>query len=475
MCMPDLQKPSDDSSMSDDDGVLEEEQSDEDIYHSNSDNESSSDSSLDDEDVSDDDIEEFDDNDDDDDDDDDEEENNDGGGDGDEDDDEEEEEVEEEEEDEVVAAFLSASSDRNRNHPPNLSVGVLIGGFSFHPNTDIIALGLSNGDIAMYKYSNEMNEHLRTNDNVHLKKVMVLEFNETGDYIYSACKDNNVSVSDAETGKMRVYFEKAHTAGLVYLNFAHFYNFSIKYAFFYRSFVTALSFIDENVFATGDEDGVVNVWDIRAKGLRFSLKKTEDSINSMITINNSNNEPTLACTSGDGTLTIIDLSTKKMVVQSEPYKSVLTSCVTMKRKTKVVCGTGEGSLITFNAGDYSAFNDEFPCVDKGAAVNRLVPVTENIVISALDNGKIRATNLFPNCHLGIVGHHQDMSVDLLDISDNGHLLASTSYFSSVVKFWNIEFFEDFDLKKHFKKINPKEFNLPSSNVVNATDFFSGLQ
>lgn len=169
----------------------------------------------------------------------------------------------------------------------------------------------------------------------------------------------------------------------------------------------------------------------------------------------------------------------------------------MKRKTKVVCGTGEGSLITFNTGDFSMFNDEFPCVDKGAAVNRLVPVTENIVISALDNGKIRydkyifcfsprhklkfkhllfrATNLFPNSHLGIVGHHQDMSVDLLDISDNGHLIASTSYFSSIVKFWNIEFFEDFDLKKHFKKINPKEFNLPSSNVVNATDFFSGLQ
>lgn len=86
----------------------------------------------------------------------------------------------------------------------------------------------------------------------------------------------------------------------------------------------------------------------------------------------------------------------------------------------------------------------------------------------------RATNLFPNCHLGIVGHHQDMSVDLLDISDTGHLIASTSYFSNIVKFWNIEFFEDFDIKQHFKKINPKEFNLPSSNVVNATDFFSGL-
>lgn len=44
---------------------------------------------------------------------------------------------------------------------------------------------------------------------------MVLEFNDTGEYIYSACKDNNVSVSDAETGKMKVYFEKAHDTGLV--------------------------------------------------------------------------------------------------------------------------------------------------------------------------------------------------------------------------------------------------------------------
>lgn len=83
--------------------------------------------------------------------------------------------------------------------------------------------------------------------------------------------------------------------------------------------------------------------------------------------------------------------------------------------------------------------------------------------------------MFPNCHLGIVGHHPEMTVELLDISDTGHLIASTSCFSNTVKFWNIEFFEDFDVKKHFKKINPKEFNLPSSNFVNATDFFGGLE
>lgn len=45
---------------------------------------------------------------------------------------------------------------------------------------------------------------------------MVLEFDEDGDYIYSACRDNNVSVSDTETGKMKVYFEKAHRPGSVF-------------------------------------------------------------------------------------------------------------------------------------------------------------------------------------------------------------------------------------------------------------------
>lgn len=66
---------------------------------------------------------------------------------------EEENDVDDEEEDEVVAAFIAASSERNRNHPPNLSVGnVLIGGFSFHPSANVIALGLSSGDISMYVF-----------------------------------------------------------------------------------------------------------------------------------------------------------------------------------------------------------------------------------------------------------------------------------------------------------------------------------
>ncbi|KAE9543907.1 hypothetical protein AGLY_001885 [Aphis glycines] len=312
----------------------------------------------------------------------------------------------------------------NAIHPPPIFPGTTIGALSFlpDPNINIIALGLSNGIIKMYTYDDVDHKYLREIDDVHLNKVTVLEFNETGKYIYSACKNKCVSVSDVETGQLKVCFKEAHTAGLV-------------------SFVTALSFIDENLFATGGTDGVVNVWDVRANGCRFSLKKSEDSINSMITINDSNNQPTLASTSDDGTLTIIDLSTKKVVVQSEPYKSALTSCVTMKQKTKVVCGTGVGSLITFNTTDFSVFNEEFPCFNKDAAVTKLVPLTDNVVISALDNGNIRATHLFPNYYSRVIGHHQNR-IDILGASPNGQFLAATTPFSIVVAFCFIGFLLD---------------------------------
>lgn len=86
---------------------------------------------------------------------------------------------------------------------------------------------------------------------------MLLEFDQSGDCIYSVCKDNNVSVSDTETGKMKVYFEKAHREGLE-INSIILLDKVSRFFFNFRGFVTSLCLIDDNTFATGDEDGLVN-------------------------------------------------------------------------------------------------------------------------------------------------------------------------------------------------------------------------
>ena len=86
----------------------------------------------------------------------------------------------------------------------------------------------------------------------------------------------------------------------------------------------------------------------------------------------------------------------------------------------------------------------------------------------------RATNLFPNRQLGVVGQH-DLSVECLDICNNGTIIASYSYDNNV-KFWNVSYFETLNVAQSVKGGKQKQLkhNLPSSKQDNVADFFADL-
>ena len=93
--------------------------------------------------------------------------------------------------------------------------------------------------------------------------------------------------------------------------------------------------------------------------------------------------------------------------------------------------------------------------------------------------------------LGTVGHH-DLSVERLDVSYDGELIASSSH-DNCVKFWNIKYFEEMDYDKTKKpfldqkgvkmrrkdnkmqRAKESEHQLPSSNRGNRKDFFKELE
>lgn len=79
-------------------------------------------------------------------------------------------------------------------------------------------------------------------------------------------------------------------------------------------------------------------------------------------------------------------------------------------------------------------------------------------------------------HLGVVGQH-DMSVENVDICNDGTFIASSGH-NNEIKFWNIQYFENFEKVSHKHKRHERKRelanNLPSSKVQNSSDFFSDL-
>lgn len=161
-------------------------------------------------------------------------------------------------------------------------------------------------------------------------------------------------------------------------------------------------------------------------------------------------------------------------MQSEEYEEELTCLGLLKNETKIIAGSAKGRLFVYNWNEFGLHCDMF--AGPKTAINSLIPVTENIVITACEDGNLRATHLFPNRHLGIVGQHS-MSVEKMDICNTGCFIASTSH-NNDVKFWNIEYFEEFEKvsNKHNKHQKSKEMRnfLPSSKRKNVSDFFSDL-
>lgn len=354
---------------------------------------------------------------------------------------------EDEEEDEVVKAIIR-SKNASTNHPPTISIPDEVTDICFHPKRDMIAIASTIGNVYLYKYDNTKTEIVSTLE-LHLQSCRDIEFDDDGKTLFSTAKDLYIMVTDVETEKLTGLYENAHEEPIY-----------------------TMTVIGEHMFASGDDDGTVKLWDIRQKENKpiFSIKMMEDYVSSIIT---NNEAKYLVCASGDGSLTTFNIPGKKLHVQSEEYEEELTSLGLFKNETKVLATTSKGNMYVYNWGEFGLHSDEFPSVNK-KAINCMIPITENVAITGGEDGVLRAISLFPHRHLGIVGQHK-LSIEAIDVSNDGTLIASSSFFNEVA-FWNVEYFETLDVNDRLKGGKQKQLkhNLPSSKVDNASNFFQDL-
>ncbi|KAL0894735.1 hypothetical protein ABMA27_013269 [Loxostege sticticalis] len=348
--------------------------------------------------------------------------------------------------DEVVQA-IKAEKNKVRDHPPPINCEDFIVDISFNPVKNLIALANIVGDVLLYEYSNEETKLVETFE-LHLKACRGVEFDDNGLTMYSTSKDKTIMATDVETGKLKKCYESAHDDP-----------------------VYSMTCLGGEKIVTGDDGGTVKMWDMRKADPIFTIKIGEEHISDMIT---NDAQKYLVCAGGDGVLTSIDLKASKVYTTSEEYDSELTCMGLFRSDTKLVVGASTGKMYLYNWKEFGYHSDEF--IGQKHAIQCMVPITQNIVVTSGEDGMLRAAHMFPQRQLGIVGQHR-LPVECLDISHDGQYVASCSH-DNDVKFWNISYFESIDslIDVNHKQNKKQDLinNLPSSNVKNASDFFSGL-
>ncbi|KAF9256010.1 WD40 repeat-like protein [Marasmius fiardii PR-910] len=218
---------------------------------------------------------------------------------------------------------------------PEISVGSQIFDLVFHPTQATLYTALLSGEVKGITYTREGKHQQQFSIKVSQKSCRGVTLNEDGTKLYVAGKGKGMHTIDTETYKIVETRLKAHQAP-----------------------INRIKYVQPWLFSTGDDDGVIKLWDPRKKESIRTYNHHFDYITDFLWLQDTKH---LVSTSGDGTLSVLDIRSKKTepFAQSEDQEDELLSLVSIKGGTKVIVGTQIGVLSVFNRN--SGWGD---CVDR---------------------------------------------------------------------------------------------------------------
>ncbi|KAG2489667.1 hypothetical protein HYH03_011778 [Edaphochlamys debaryana] len=201
--------------------------------------------------------------------------------------------------------------------------------------------------------------------------------------------------------------------------------------------------LDPHTFVSGDEDGLVAMWDSRQKGGRavYRYAAHTDTITDFAV--HTNREGSLVVSSADATLSVHDLRKRKVLARSEEDgDDELLSLAVVKGGKKVVAGTQSGVLALYSWGYWNDCSDRFP--GHPESVSAMLAFDEDTILTGSCDGAVRVVGVLPNRLLGILGQHSgDLEIERLALSADRRVLASTSH-DCAVKLWDLGVLHDDD-------------------------------
>ena len=300
----------------------------------------------------------------------------------------------------------------------------------FSPKNNTYAAALITGIVEIYQYTPGVQAACVATLQHHAQSCRNVRFcpHRNGDLMYTASLDKTVAAIDISVatqhgseGNSVVWCkEDAHGTNTA---------------------VNVILPMEPNIFATGDDEGKIKIWDIRQNSNSpiIEFGEQEDYVGDMVV---SDDLSRLYSASGDGTLAVYNLRQRKLKKRSECLEDELLSIEIMKGGRKIVTGTQGGILNMFDQDNYEDISDRFP--GHPESIQSMVKIDEDTLLTGSSDGLIRIINILPNKLIGIVGEHdEEFPVERICRSYDNSLIASISH-DSVVKFWDISYLQEDD-------------------------------
>ncbi|KAJ7130196.1 WD40-repeat-containing domain protein [Mycena epipterygia] len=279
---------------------------------------------------------------------------------------------------------------------PAIPVGAQIFDLVFHPTHSTVYTGLLTGQVKAFAY--DQDTHKKTfSVRPSKRSCRALTINDDGSRLYAAGKAKAIHTIDTTTADIVETRAGAHDDP-----------------------INRIKHIMPWLFATGDDAGVIKLWDPRQQESIRTHRQHFDYITDFLWLPDKHH---LLATSGDGTLSVMDVRSKKTTpfAQSEDQDDELLSATTIKSGAKVVVGTQLGILSIFNRS--SGYGD---CVDRvpghPSSIDALcaLPVipgvdTESTILTGSSDGFVRAVQVLPTKLLGVVADHGELPVERIAV------------------------------------------------------------
>ncbi|KAF8208280.1 WD40-repeat-containing domain protein [Mycena galopus ATCC 62051] len=284
---------------------------------------------------------------------------------------------------------------------PDIPVGAQIFDVVFHPKEAVVYTATLTGHVKAFAY--DQTTHKKTfSIRPSKRSCRALTINEDGTRLHAAGKAKSIHTVDTVTGEIVETRAGAHDDP-----------------------INRIKQVMPWLFATGDDNGVIKLWDPRQQQAIRAHRQHFDYITDLLWLPDKHH---LLATSGDGTLSVMDVRSKKATpfAQSEDQEDELLAATTIKGGAKIVVGTQLGILSIFNRS--SGYAD---CVDRvpghPSSIDALCslppafletaafPGMENTVLTGSSDGLVRAVQVLPTRLVGVVADHGELPIERLAV------------------------------------------------------------